>query len=82
MGRYDPALDHERAKGYIYNLQSPGRRWTCFKEVDKVFHSSNRKCGAFEIKSEDRVFVETDGEIVGFLPARYRIYPGKLRVII
>lgn len=44
--------------------------------------ASYRKCRAFEINSGERVFIETDGEIVGFLPAKYRIYPGKLRVII
>ena len=44
--------------------------------------ASYSKCRTFEIRSDDRVFVETDGEIVGYLPAKYSIFPGRLRVIV
>lgn len=44
--------------------------------------ASYRKCKRFEIRSGENVFVETDGEIVGYLPAEYSIFPNRLRVIV
>ena len=38
------------------------------------------KCKSFKIDSRQDIFVETDGEIIGYLPAEYNILPRKLPI--
>jgi len=44
-------------------------------------HILRRRCRKVTITSEERVHVEADGELAGFLPATFEILPGALRVI-
>ena len=41
-----------------------------------------RTCCEFEIQTEDKVIVETDGENIGTPPVKYTILPKALQVII
>ncbi|MFQ6084342.1 MAG: diacylglycerol/lipid kinase family protein [Candidatus Aminicenantia bacterium] len=40
------------------------------------------QCKFLEIISNQKVFIETDGEIIGYPPAKYSIFPKALRVIV
>jgi len=48
----------------------------------KKKHAHYRTCREFELRTEDAVIVETDGENIGIPPVKYTILPQALKVII
>ncbi len=39
-----------------------------------------KKCQSFSIETEEPVFIETDGEIIGLPPAHFSLYPKSLKI--
>ena len=48
----------------------------------KKKHAHYRTCHEFELHTEDKVIVETDGENIGTPPVKYTILPKALQVIV
>jgi len=51
----------------------------------KIFKSAAahyKQCRSFEFRSNQQVFIETDGEIIGYPPAKYSILEKAIRVIV